>query len=239
MIEENKNSIYSQTFWQNELFNSSAFEMQSKIEVLSVEQVESLKFSAQDLGASDTWIADILQTYGASALASAIEFLRNGASPTFIWSTLQLFGPAFLGFLIDLYNESRKKAIVQLEDGKFESQKVGSLSGAIITLILVKVMPILIEKYGPQILNSLLALFMKIFGEESKAENFDLASGKYGDSEKFKGFTSELVELVATKVMPIIFEKYGSDILNTINNALINAAKGESSKGGGNLSVEL
>ena len=239
MIEENKNSIYSQTFWQNELLNSSIFETQSKLEVLSVEQVESLKFSAQDLGASDDWIAGILQTYGPSALASAIEFLRNGASPTFIWSTLQLFGPAFLGFLIDLYNESRKKAIVQLDDGKFENQKVGSLSLAIITLILVKVMPILIEKYGPQILNSLLALFMKIFGEESKAENFDLASGKYGDSEKFKGFTSELVELVATKVMPIIFEKYGSDILNTINNALINAAKGESSKGGGNLSVEL
>jgi hypothetical protein len=239
MTEENKNSIYSQTFWQNELLNSSIFETQSKLEVLSVEQVESLKFSAQDLGASDDWIAGILQTYGPSALASAIEFLRNGASPTFIWSTLQLFGPAFLGFLIDLYNESRKKAIVQLDDGKFENQKVGSLSLAIITLILVKVMPILIEKYGPQILNSLLALFMNIFSEESKAENFDVASGKYGDSEKFKGFTSELVELVATKVMPIIFEKYGSDILNTINNALINAAKGESSKGGGNLSVEL
>lgn len=228
-----------QTTWQKELFDNNDLNAQSTFESLSVEQIDNLKICAQNLGATDGWVADVLQTYGAGALASAIEFLRNGASPTFIWSTLQLFGPSVLGFLIDLYNESRKKSIVQLDDGKFENRKVGSLSGAIVTLILIKVVPILIEKYGPQILNSLLALFMKIFSEESKAENFDASSGKYGDSEKFKGFTSDLVELVATKVMPIIFEKYGSDILSTINNALINATKGESSKGGGNLSVEL
>ena len=231
---------YSQTLWQDELFGDDRIGIQSNIEALSADQVESLKFSALDLGATDSWIADILQTYGANALASAIEFLRNGASPTFIWSTLQLFGPAVLGFLIDLYTQSRKTMKVQAQDGKFQDQRVfGSLSGAIITLVLIKVMPVLIEKYGPQILDAVLKLFMNIFQQESDKGDFDLASGKFGDSEKFKGFTNDLVMLVLTKVMPLIFEKYGTDILNTINNALINAAKGESSKGGDTLSIEL
>ena len=231
---------YSQTLWQSELFPSDKIGIQSNIEALSADQVESLKFSALDLGATDSWIADILQTYGANALASGIEFLRNGASPAFIWSTLQLFGPAVLGFLIDLYNESRKTMKIQAQDGKFQDQRVfGSLSGAIVTLILVKVMPVLIEKYGPQILDAVLKLFMKIFQQENEKGDFDLASGKFGEPEKFKGFTNDLVMLVLTKVMPLIFEKYGTDILNTINNALINAAKGESSKGGDTLSVEL
>lgn len=234
---ENK---FSQTSWQNELFNDGKLGIQSDFQILSEEQVESLKFSAQDLGATDSWIADILQTYGANALASAIEFLRNGASPTFIWSTLQLFGPAVLGFLIDVYNESRKKIRTLSADGKFEDQRVfGSLSGAIISLILIKVMPVLIEKYGPQILDAVLKLFMNIFQQENDKGDFDLASGKFGEAEKFKGFTNDLVMLVLTKVMPLIFEKYGADILNTINNALINAAKSESSKGGDTLSVEL
>jgi hypothetical protein len=228
-----------QTTWQNEIFSNN-LNAQSNFEALSVEQVDNLKMCAQDLGATDTWVADVLQTYGSGALASAIEFLRNGASPTFIWSTLQLFGPAVLGFLIDIYNESRKKMRIQTADGKFEDQRVfGSLSGAIVSLILIKVMPVLIERYGPQILDAVLKLFLNIFQQENDKGDFDLASGKFGDAEKFKGFTNDLVMLVLTKVMPIIFEKYGADILNTINKALINAAKIESSKGGGNLSVEL
>ena len=232
--------MLNQTTWQRELFGNYDLKAQSNFESLSVEQVESLKFSAQDLGATDNWVADVLQTYGAGALASSIEFLRHGASPAFIWSTLQLFGPAVLGFLIDLYNESRKKITVQSADGKFQEQKLfGSLSGAIVSLILIKVVPVLIERYGPQILDAILKLLLNIFSQESDQGNFDLSSGKYGEPEKFKGFTNDLVMLVLTKVMPLVFEKYGTDILNTINNALINASKLESSKGGGNLSVEL
>jgi len=229
-----------QTTWQKELFDTSGLNAQSTFETLSAEQVDDLKLCAQNLGAADSWIADILQTYGSGALASAIEFLRNGASPTFVWSTLQLFGPAVLGFLIDLYNESRKKMRIMSDDGKFHDQKIfGSISGAIVSLILIKVVPVLIERYGPQILDAILKLFLNIFQEENNKGDFDLASGKFGEAEKFKGFTNDLVMLVLTKVMPLVFDKYGVDILNTINNALINAAKTESSKGGGNLSVEL
>lgn len=232
--------MITQTTWQRELFDNQGISAQSTFEALSTEQVDNLKMCALDLGATDGWIADVLQTYGSGALASAIEFLRNGASPTFIWSTLQLFGPAVLGFLIDLYNESRKKMRILSDDGKFHDQKIfGSLSGAIVSLILIKVVPVLIERYGPQILDAILKLFLTIFKQENDKSDFDLASGKFGEPEKFKGFTNDLVMLVLTKVMPLIFEKYGTDILNTINNALINAAKIESSKGGGNLSVEL
>lgn len=230
----------NQTTWQKDLFGNEGLNAQSTFESLSTEQVDNLKMCALDLGATDSWIADVLQTYGTGALASAIEFLRNGASPTFIWSTLQLFGPAVLGFLIDLYNESRKKIRILSDDGKFHDQKIfGSLSGAIVSLILIKVVPILIERYGPQILDAILKLFMKIFQQENEKGDFDFASGKFGEPEKFKGFTNDLVMLILTKVMPLVFEKYGTDILNTINTALINAAKIESSRGGGNLSVEL
>lgn len=232
--------MINQTTWQKDLFSNQELNAQSTFESLSTEQVDNLKMCALDLGATDSWIADVLQTYGTGALASAIEFLRNGASPTFIWSTLQLFGPAVLGFLIDLYNESRKKMRILSDDGKFHDQKIfGSLSGAIVSLILIKVVPILIERYGPQILDAILKLFMKIFQQENENGDFDFASGKFGEPEKFKGFTNDLVMLILTKVMPLVFEKYGTDILNTINTALINAAKIESSRGGGNLSVEL
>ena len=160
--------------WLNQLeFDAKGLHAQRQFQSLSVDQVEGLKFSALDLGASDQWIADVLQRYGAFALANAVEFLRNGFSPNFIWDMLKFFGPVVVGFLIDLYVYSNGQKRTLLASGKFEDKKIfGSISGALIALILIKVIPVIFEKYGQAILDAIRRSLIGEFSEENDANGF-------------------------------------------------------------------
>ena len=232
--------------WVSQLeFDSNGLKAQRTFHALSADQVEGLKFTAQDLGATDQWVADVLQRYGSFALANAVEFLRNGFSPNFIWDMLKFFGPVIFGFLIDLYTYSKGTKRSLLPNGRFEDRKIfGSLSGTLIALILIKVMPVIIAKYGSAILEAIRKSLVDAFAEEDKETGFELA--KLGISEddiknpeKFGSFTGEIIMLILVKVMPIIIDKYGQNILDSILNALINAFQGEQNQGGEDLASQL
>ena len=232
--------------WVSQLeFDSKGLKAQRVFQALSVDQVEGLKFTAQDLGATDQWVADILQKYGSFALANAVEFLRNGFSPNLIWEMLKFFGPVILGFLIDLYVYSKGTQRSLLPNGRFEDRKIfGSLSGTLIALILIKVMPIIFEKYGPAVLEAIRKSLVDAFSQEDKETGFELS--KFGISEsdlknpeKFGSFTGEIIMLILVKVMPIIIEKYGKNILDAILNSLINTFQNEQHQGGEDLASEI
>ena len=232
--------------WLNQLeFDAKGLNAQRQFQALSVDQVEGLKFSALDLGASDQWISDILQRYGAFALANAVEFLRNGFSPNFIWDMLKFFGPVVVGFLIDLYVYSNGQKRTLLASGKFEDKKIfGSISGALIVLILIKVIPIIFEKYGQAILDAIRRSLIGAFSEENDANGFEISTyglpeDKIGDPQKVGSITGEIIMLILVKVMPIIIDKYGKNILDTILKALVNSFQGEQFQGGDDLAAEV
>lgn len=232
--------------WVSQLeFDEKGLKAQRTFQALSADQVEGLKFTAQNLGATDQWIADVLQRYGSFALANAVEFLRNGFSPNFIWDMLKFFGPVILGFLIDLYSYSKSTKRSLLPNGKFQDRKIfGSLSGTLIALILIKVMPVIISKYGPAILEAIRKSLVDAFAEENNSTGFELS--KFGlseedvkDPQKFGSVTGEIIMLILVKVMPIIIDKYGQNILDSILNALINSFQGEQIQGGEDLATEI
>lgn len=232
--------------WVSQLeFDEKGLKAQRTFQALSTDQVEGLKFTAQNLGASDQWIADVLQRYGSFALANAVEFLRNGFSPNFIWDMLKFFGPVILGFLIDLYRYSKGTERSLLPNGKFEDRKIfGSLSGTLIALILIKVMPVIISKYGPSILEAIRKSLVDAFAEENNStgfelSNFGLSEEDVKDPQKFGSVTGEIIMLILVKVMPIIIDKYGQNILDSILNALINSFQGEQIQGGEDLATEI
>lgn len=232
--------------WVSQLeFDEKGLKAQRTFQALSADQVEGLKLTAQNLGATDQWVADVLQKYGSFALANSVEFLRNGFSPNFIWDMLKFFGPVILGFLIDLYSYSRSTTRSLLPNGKFEDRKIfGSLSGTLIALILIKVMPLIIVKYGPAILEAIRKSLVDAFTEENNSTGFELS--KFGlseedvkDPQKLGSVTGEIIMLILVKVMPIIIDKYGQNILDSILNALINSFQGEQIQGGEDLATEI
>ena len=232
--------------WIDQLeFDAKGLSAQRKFQALSVDQVEGLKFSAQNLGATDEWIANILQQYGSFALSNAVEFLRNGFSPNFVWDMLKFFGPVIFGFLIDLFVSSNSEKRSLLPNGKFEDKKVfGSISGTLITLILIKVMPVIFEKYGPAILDAIRKSLINAFSEENDSNGFEastygLPEDKIGDPQKVGSVTGEIIMLILVKVMPIVIDKYGKNILDSILKALVNSFQGEQFQGGDDLAAEV
>ena len=232
--------------WIDQLeFDAKGLSAQRKFQALSVDQVEGLKFSAQNLGATDEWIANILQQYGSFALSNAVEFLRNGFSPNFVWDMLKFFGPVIFGFLIDLFVSSNSEKRSLLPNGKFEDKKVfGSISGTLITLILIKVMPVIFEKYGPAILDAIRKSLINAFSEENDSNGFEastygLPEDKIGDPQKVGSVTGEIIMLILVKVMPIVIDKYGKNILDSILKALVNSFQGEHFQGGDDLAAEV
>ena len=232
--------------WIDQLeFDAKGLSAQRKFQALSVDQVEGLKFSAQNLGATDEWIANILQQYGSFALSNAVEFLRNGFSPNFVWDMLKFFGPVIFGFLIDLFVSSNSEKRSLLPNGKFEDKKVfGSISVTLITLILIKVMPVIFEKYGPAILDAIRKSLINAFSEENDSNGFEastygLPEDKIGDPQKVGSVTGEIIMLILVKVMPIVIDKYGKNILDSILKALVNSFQGEQFQGGDDLAAEV
>jgi hypothetical protein len=232
--------------WLNQLkFDEKSLNTQRQFQALSVDQIEGLKFSALDLGASDQWIADILQRYGSFALANAVEFLRNGFSPNFVWDMLKFFGPVIFGFLIDLFVSSNSEKRNLLPNGRFEDKKIfGSISGTLIALILIKVMPVIFEKYGPAVLDAIRKSLINAFSEENDSNGFEastygLPEDKIGNSQKVGSVTGEIIMLILVKVMPIVIDKYGKNILDSILKALVNSFQGEQFQGGDDLAAEV
>lgn len=141
---------------------------------------EEIKLNAVDMGFDATWIADILQNYGADALNIAMEAARQGLSVSLIVEALQKFGPPLLAFIVDLLNHQTMSmamaAPVVVEPfvpGPSDPVSVvptpTTINSNVVNVIIDKYLPVLIEQYlpqlvekfGPQLLQVLITLLAK------------------------------------------------------------------------------
>ena len=129
---------------------------------------EEMKMSAANFGFDAGWIADILQQYGADALALAIEAARNGFSIAFVVEVLQKFGPCILKFIFDLFSSHQSAMRMRGMTGTGDvvtGDLIEGVNGAFIDVIVEKYLPVILEKYLPQIVEQFGPILLKLIQE--------------------------------------------------------------------------
>ncbi len=144
---------------------------------------DELKVSATNFGFDPSWIADVLQKYGADVLALIVEAARNGFSVSFIVELIQKFGPAVLQFIMSVFNHQQASLRMRMAAGAGTGDVVSGdvlvegVDSSVLDVIIQQYLPIIINKYlptlwtqfGPQIMqfiqDNLPALFDK-FGPQ-------------------------------------------------------------------------
>ena len=115
---------------------------------------DELKMSAVNFGFDAGWIADILQKYGGNVLTLAIEAARNGFSVAFIVEVLQKFGPTLLQFIVDVFARHQTSLRMRGMTGTGDvltGDVVEGIDTAFLDVIIQKYLPVIIEKYLPTI----------------------------------------------------------------------------------------
>jgi hypothetical protein len=121
-------------------------------QILSAAQTEELKLSAVNFGFDAQWITEITAKFGGDVLSLVVEAVRGGFSIQLVIDVITKFGPAVLEFLVNLLN-NRKMNVAGTEMSAVDFS-------AIIDLIVQKYLPVILDKYGPQITKVLTSLIL-------------------------------------------------------------------------------
>ena len=135
-----------------------------KVSALSVEQVDTLKTSAQNLGFDPSWIADIVAKYGPDVLSVIVELARNGITVATITDLLTKFGPEILQLLLSILHVKNMRGETGDVFPPDPTQLPSSAIDSILIALIQQYLPILIQKYGPQILQAIMDAIIKAIG---------------------------------------------------------------------------
>jgi len=192
---------------------------------MSVEQIDSVKVAAQSFGFEESMISGILERFGPEVLSLLVEAARSGFSVTWIVDTLNRFGPNVLQFFMDLWSKNVGIAAQNAPVGVAGSEVVHTgviLTGEVvegmdtnmITTMLEKLLPMIVEKYGPQLIQLVMDLIMNAIkpkvGETMSAE---------------AAFQANLLQTLLEKLLPVMMEKYGPQLLQLLMDAIMKAVK--------------
>ncbi len=123
-----------------------------EVRAAQIAQIEDIRLSAVGFGFDSTWISDLLAKYGSDAVALVVEAVRGGFSKDLVVDVLDKFGPLVLEFLINLLNK-HKMAARGVAGELVVGEQVGAIDATIIQTMIEKYLPILVDKYGQQILD--------------------------------------------------------------------------------------
>ena len=141
---------------------------------------------AQSLGMSPTEVAEIAAKYGPQVLSVVNSALKNGFSFPFVIECLKLFGPVVLDFVVSLFKEKQEvKAQGLTDENLFDklgsvissdpeiSEVVGKegiegLTPQAVSSLFEKILPLLIKKYGPMLLEAVLKAIENWADKEEK-----------------------------------------------------------------------
>lgn len=140
----------------------------------SSEQVETLKESALAFGVSADVIANYLEKYGPKALSMVVEGLRYGLTLSFIMELMSVFGPAVLDLLLAVLGQSKMSSADGAEttcEISTSCENMGFIGQGIITVLLVKYLPILLARYGPEVIGIVFDWLSKVLKKPQPVTN--------------------------------------------------------------------
>jgi len=148
----------------------------------SLVDIEVMKESALNMGASTEFIADCLNKYGPEVLSTVTEGLRNGFSFAFILESFRLFGPFVLDFFISLMSKNKMQAnlmeivnqqtlgaaALSREDinNFVKDENIDLMSSNLIKVFIEKILPYIGKKYGPLIIEAIIDAITKAVDED-------------------------------------------------------------------------
>lgn len=122
------------------------------------EMVEDLKVGVAGFGVTADEIADLIGKYGDTVLGTVMEALRSGFSKAWVFEALVSFGPVLLSWVLSLFNR-RKMAMGA--GGLVVGEEVKMLEAGVFQDLLEKYLPMIVEKYGPQLIDLLVQYILK------------------------------------------------------------------------------
>ncbi len=126
---------------------------------------EELKESAVGFGFDVTWVADIVEQWGADVLPLVVEAARHGLSITLVVELLQKFGPSLLDFVVGLLNKKAFMATGEVVPGPvvegFDAGFLDLIIEKYLPVIIDKYAPVILDKFGPQLIQAVIDMFFK------------------------------------------------------------------------------
>jgi hypothetical protein len=138
---------------------------------------EDVQLEAQSFGLPTEQAAEILTKYGPQVLSVIVAGLKNGLSLSFLMESLKLFGPLIVEFLTNLFAETKKEVDKEVSKGLIAQDTtvadllskggVDGLPPAVANILLEKLLPWALDKYGQQIIQAIMEAVLKGMKEES------------------------------------------------------------------------
>lgn len=136
-----------------------------------------IQLEAQSFGLPTDQAAEILTKYGPQVLSVIVAGLKNGLSLSFLMESLKLFGPLIVEFLSKLFVETKKqldtevsKGLVAQDTSVADVLSKGGVEGlppAVANILMEKLLPWALDKYGQQIIQAIMEAIMKGMKEDS------------------------------------------------------------------------
>lgn len=118
-------------------------------EKAAMQASQDLQQSAANFGFDPAWIADVVEKYGPEVLAVVVEAARGGFSIQLIQDVMQKLGPLVLELLVNLLN--KQKMARSFTGDEQMGDQVMSIDIGLIEVLVQKYLPLLLEKFGPQL----------------------------------------------------------------------------------------
>jgi hypothetical protein len=147
----------------------------NSVSALSTEQTAALENDAIQLGMSAPEVGEIIGKYGPDLLSVMVEALKGGFSVSFVLELFRLFGPIFLDFAISLFTEKKKMGMTENdEEAELETLLKGSriegLPEELVKVLFTKLLPYVIKKYGPDVLEAIVDAITKLTDDTKTGE---------------------------------------------------------------------
>lgn len=197
------------------------------VHAMSVEQIETLKVSAQNMGFDGDTVANVLEKFGPDVLSLLVEAARSGFNVAWIVDTIAKFGPTVLQFFVDLWHKNAAFAAPMGMEGTGvvlpDSVMVEGMDANLLQTLLEKFLPIILEKYGPQLIQMLMDAILNAIKPKSVGMTDDEVVAEVAARARL--FDGTVIQSVIEKLLPTIMEKYGPQLIQMLMDAIMNAIK--------------
>lgn len=194
-----------------------------EVHALSVDQLDTLKASAENFGFDGGAVADILTKFGPDVLSLLVEAARSGFNVAWIMETLNKFGPTVFQFFTDLWSKNMSIAPQAMSmDGEVATgvlltgPVVEGMDSNLLSTLLEKFLPMLLEKYGPQLIQLLMDAVLNAITPKVGAPADQVAAAR---------LQGALLQNLLEKLLPVILEKYGPVLIQKLMDAILDAVK--------------
>lgn len=119
---------------------------------------KELVLKAESYGLDTTWLEDTLKKYGPTVLDLIVDALQNGFNAQFVQDIIDKLGPFFLEMLTGVYKAKVKQV------GADPTMSTAGLDDTVFKTLIKELLPVLADRYGKQLLQSLVDAIIKSLG---------------------------------------------------------------------------